>query len=335
MSKAIATTKATSKAKATSKVPASVAHKAKFENLVSQIEAEFATGKWSMPFFAAKPQRNALTQKGYRGVNVLSLWIDAVEKEFVSREWMTFKQASEKGFQVKKGSKGSIVEFWSKIQKKDDEAVTSDDEKSFWFCKYYTVFNLSQMQDMDGNDVVVAADNTLPTLAEQQDLLLKFAEKTGVKIVHSPESGEAFYRPSTHSVSIPSTNDFKTEVDYLNTLAHELAHSTHRVVRPNWVKGSFGSVDYAKEEVVAELGAVFICSMLGIEKKETSNHAGYIRNWLNIAKESDSKFFNKAITEATKLAQYVWDVLYEDDSVLEQYAPKAVSASVDTVEEIV
>ena len=284
----------------------------KFAQLVDELEAKFVTGKWVMPFKAACPHFNMQSNKRYNGINAWLLSMVAIDKGFQSKAWMTFKQAQAKTWRVKKGESGTPVQFWSPIKDK------LDPEKEVWFVKYYTVFNLDQIADADGNSIksevgsieIGDLDSDLPTFDEQRLLLEKLSAGLNVTVHHHQGLGSAFYRPSEHAVYLPTVPEFHTMEGYLATYCHELAHSVHRFVRPDWKKGNFGSVLYAREECVAELTAVFVSSMLGIEKIALDSHAGYISGWLKTAKDDDAKFFTKAIKEATKAAFYMWDILY-------------------------
>lgn len=292
--------------------------KDKFAALADQIEALFCTGKWKIPFGAARPHRNAVTGKRYNGINAFILTHLADELGFKSREWATFNQLKDKGWSVVKGQKGSPVEFWSTLKDKETKKpVLNENNKEIWFSKYFTVFNLDQCVDADGNPIISQDLMALPDLAEQQSTCYLLAEKMGVKVVHHHESGRAYYRPSTHEVHLPVPEEFHDQVGYINTLLHELGHATHRFVRPDWKKDVFGSVDYAKEEVVAELTAVLASSMFGIDKIPLESHASYINGWLTASKEDSKTFFKTALREATKAAFYMWDLLHPEEAPVE------------------
>ncbi|WP_436658785.1 zincin-like metallopeptidase domain-containing protein [Acinetobacter sp. P1(2025)] len=307
--------------------------KAIMDNMIAELEAKFATGKWVMPFGVARPHKNFVSGKAYKGLNIGSLMLANMISGSGCNEWITFLQAKELNWTMLAGSKGTLIEYWFRKHKKievdgklvyppKDEPMTPDN--SYFAVKYSYVFNLECFVDQEGNPVwqPKESNNTLPTLAEQRDLCLEFAEKTQCKVFHD-QQGRAFYRPSTHEVHMPPVSEFKTEEGYIATLCHELCHSTARDLRSDWKKNSFGSIDYAREECVAELGSIFCSSMLGIEKIALDSHAGYINGWLNVAKEDDPNFFAVAIKEASKIASHVWNTLYPesldslDDSVSE------------------
>ena len=300
--------------------------KDKFAALADQIEALFLSGNWKIPFGAARPHRNAATGKRYNGINAFILTHLANEHGFKSREWATFNQIKSKGWSVVKGQKGSPVEFWSTLQDKETKKpVLNENGKEIWFSKYFTVFNLDQCVDADGNPIISQELMVLPDLAEQQQTCYSLAEKMGVKVVHHHESGRAFYVPSKHEVHLPVPEEFHSEVGYINTLLHELGHATHRFVRPDWKKDVFGSIDYAKEEVVAELTAVLASSMFGVEKIPLESHADYIYGWLQASKEDSKTFFKTALKEASKAAFFMWDQLHPEET-------SVVSVPTDTSE---
>jgi antirestriction protein ArdC len=300
----------------------------RFAEIAKKIESLFYSGNWTMPFGAAKPHHNHLTGKRYNGINAMILSMIADEQGFASREWLTFKQLQSKGYLIKKGSKGSPVQFWSTLDKEKSKsrdtpksiATKSDntegkEDKDIWFVRYYTVFNLSQCTDMDGNELVESTVTVLPDLEEQQNICYTIAERMDVTIQHRSESGQAYYSPSQNLISLPMPTEFHTQEGYINTLLHELGHATHRHVRPTWKKGPFGSVLYAKEEVVAELTAVLTASMFGVEKQPLDSHASYIKGWLDAAKDETKTFFNTALKEATKAAYFMWDIMYPETKI--------------------
>lgn len=304
--------------------------KEKFQALADQIESLFRTGNWKMPFGAARPHRNTVTGKRYNGVNAFILSILADERGFKSREWATYKQLREKGWVVEKGQKGSPVEFWSTVKDKvTKKPVLNENGKEIWFAKYYTIFNLDQCVDADGNHIISQELMTLPDLAEQQSTCYLLAEKMGVKIVHHHESGQAYYRPSTHEVHLPVPEDFHDQVGYINTLLHELGHATHRFVRPDWKKDVFGSVDYAREEVVAELTAVLASSMFGVDKIPLESHASYINNWLKVSQEDTKTFFKIALKESCKAAFYMWDILHPENETVDTVSTESTISDSD------
>lgn len=317
-------TKSTSSVKATAKD--------KFAELADKIESLFLTGQWKLPFGTAKPHRNAVTGKRYKGVNAFVLSVIADEKGFVSREWATFKQLQSKGWCVRKGEKGSPVEFWSVLMDKETKKpLLNEYDKEIWYAKYYTVFNLDQVVDKDGNPVVSTEVMPLPDLEEQQQTCYLLAERMNVKIVHHKESGEAYYIRTKHEVHLPFPEDFISQEAYINTLLHELGHATHRYVRPDWEKGPFGSVLYAREEVVAELTSVLAASMFGVEKIPLESHASYIYGWLQAAKDESKTFFKTALKEASKAAFFMWDSLHPEDA---SEVPDAESDSVSDSSEV-
>ncbi|NNH78832.1 DUF1738 domain-containing protein [Acinetobacter sp. ANC 5380] len=290
----------------------------KFDQIVAEIESKFLTGKWVMPFKAACPHVNYLSKKRYNGINAFVISMVAIEKGYQSKYWLTAKQAMDKKWHVKKGEKGTPIQFWNVVPDRNDP------EKEVWFVKYYNVFNLEQILGENDNPVVateidssdIVEDIASETLSyEQQRLLLEqLSQKLGVTVHHHQGLGSAFYRPSEHAVYLPTIPEFNSTEAYLATYLHELGHSTHRFVRPDWKKDVFGSVPYAKEECVAELISVFVSSMLGIEKIALDSHAGYIASWLEKAKSDEPKFFIKAVKEATKASFYLWDLLHPESS---------------------
>jgi len=274
----------------------------KFAELARQIEEQFATGEFVMPFGV---NRSAITQKPYRGMNALMLmWVRMLEG-YRSTEWLTLKQANQKNWKVAKGAKGTVVAFYSRVETKDS---TPELPKHYWLAKYYTVFNKDQLLDENG-DKLVCPDVLIDIDSETQIKTLdQIAKASGVKVNIVEGGSNAFYSRANHAVTLPAILDFDSVKGFITTYAHELGHSSGKVLRADWEKGSFGSIPYAKEEVVAELCSVFLSSMLGLDKIPLSSHSAYIAGWLNLAKSVDPEFFGKAVDEASKAAIWMYSL---------------------------
>ena len=215
--------------------------------------------------------------------------------------WMTFKQAQKLNAKVIKGEKGTPLVYWNFIEKKNADG----EDKTIPFMRYYTVFNADQIEGLE--------DNFYPKPVEQikfkkidkcEKIVSKFKNKP--KIQHIEQ--RAYYRPSNDMVNMPASDTFKTREEYYSTLFHELGHSTGHKTRLNR-KGItdlnlFGSHDYSKEELVAEMTASFLCGVSGIENTTIDNSAAYLKGWLQVLKK-DSKLIVAAAQLAQKGADYI------------------------------
>lgn len=299
--------------------------------LIDSIEAQFVSDVgWKLPFFAARPHWNPVTKTRYKGMNTFTLTMATCLNPSYSNGWLTFKQGQELGLTLKdaKGKGVSIVYWFRKATKDTEDLDDSDPNKKFgYFPKYFTVFNESLFFNEDGTPFATtqALEAKTLTLSEQRDLLLSFADRTNVKVNHVVGKGAAYYVNSTRQICLPPFEEFVSEEAYIATLAHELVHSTKDELRSNWERDVFGSVPYAKEEVVAELGATLVSSMLGIEKLPLDNHAAYIKGWLEKAKSDDPNFFAKAIKAASQVQDYVFDILYPESELVSPKSAEEVA----------
>ena len=231
--------------------------------------------------------------KAYRGVNVLMLWAAAMEKGYNCPLWLTYKQAAELGGQVRKGEKGSLVVYANTFTKTGTDDKGAEVETEIPFMKGYTVFNGEQV---DGLPAHFYATVTPPNADIKP---LDAAER-----LHGGSS--AFYSPSRDIVQMPELQTFRDAESYAATLCHELTHATRHETRLNRDLGRkrFGDAGYAMEELVAEIGAAFLCADLGITPETRDDHAAYIQSWLKVLKDDKRAIFTAA-SHAQKAADYL------------------------------
>lgn len=257
---------------------------------------------WAGP--ALTMPENAITGRRYRGSNVVMLWIAAQEAGYSENRWATFKQWAEKGATVRKGEKGTPVIWFQMLDRKADAGDEADDDatRKVPCARLSWVFNVAQV---DG----YAAPAPMPTQnlvspIEQADALLA---ASGATITH--EGARAYYRPSTDSIVLPPREAFTgtatmtaTEAYYATAL-HELVHWTApRVGRE--LRGRFGDAEYAAEELVAELGAAFLCAELGVSNHPREDHAAYIRTWIELLRH-DPRAFTSAASKAAEASEFL------------------------------
>ncbi|MBX9711252.1 MAG: ssDNA-binding domain-containing protein, partial [Xanthobacteraceae bacterium] len=299
-------------------------HEAITAKIVAAIEAgagEFQM-PWHRPGVAFTIPRNALTEKQYRGSNILSLWIDADEKKFEHQVWATFKQWQEIGAQVRKGEKGSLIVKYGEWVPKDARADSNSDAKpdnsgkddedggKRLFAKAAYVFNAQQV---DGYEIAPSVPR--PDLTERLDHVDAFIAATGAEF---REGGQrAFYRHRDlngngdfiqmpdRSLFTGTTTSTPTE-SFESTRLHELGHWTgakHRLDREFGER--FGDNKYAIEELIAELSAAYLCAGLEITNTPRADHAQYIANWLEVLKD-DTKAIFTAASMATRAVDYLY-----------------------------
>ncbi len=243
---------------------------------------------------------NFLTGKPYSGVNV---WLLGMT-EFSRPEWLTYKQAAELGGQVRKGEESTMACFYAPMvsSKKDEDGKSS----TYSLLRHFSLFNVEQI---DGLELPALPELPKPSGSEMATFLRDRAEALGVGLRHSGDS--AYYERLADRVTMPSTA-FVSDAAYSAVLAHELIHSTgapHRLARK---KGeNFGDSDYAKEELVAELGSAFLCAKFGISNTYGTQHESYLASWLKCLGGDKTAFF-KASSMADKAFKLICPVSAED-----------------------
>ena len=248
---------------------------------------------------------NIASKKAYRGVNVVALWAYAEEFGYSSGIWGTYKQWSEAGAQVRKGEKAAFVVFYKELEFAADPESGDAETATRLFARATPVFAAEQV---DGYQAPVfdAPSATVITPIEQAEA---FVAATGASIHHGGD--RAFYRPSTDSIQLPPRAAFigsptSTAAEaYYSTLLHELTHWTSHESRCNRQLGKrFSDEAYAIEELVAELGAAFLCADLRITDEPRADHAQYLASWLSVLK-ADKKAIFTAASKASEAAAFL------------------------------
>jgi antirestriction protein ArdC len=242
--------------------------------------------------------------KPYRGVNVLLLWGSALEQGFSCPVWMTYKQSQELGAQVRKGEHGSLVVYADTFTKTETKADTGEEiEREIPFMKGYTVFNVEQIDGLPAH-YYAKPERPAETVENRDARLERFFANTGATIRQG--GNRAFYAPAADAVQMPPFPAFKDAESFYSTLAHEMTHWTKapsRLAR-DFGRQKFGDEGYAKEELVAELGAAFLCADLGITPEVRDDHAAYIGHWLDVLK-NDKRFIFAAAAHAQRAVDHL------------------------------
>jgi len=263
---------------------------------------EQGTVPWHQPW-STEMSKNLVSRKEYRGINIFVLG----SMGYANPYWLTFKQADQLGGHVRRGEKSTPVVFWKWMEKNATD-LNEDGEprnKSYPVLRYYKVFNLDQCDAIPVEKI--------PALETRQDFHpIQEAEAVVRDMPHAPEidheSRQALYRPSTDSIEMPPSELFGSDEEYYSTLFHELTHSTghrSRLHRFNDEElAPFGSGDYSKEELIAEMGAAFLCGHCTIVNRTIDNSAAYIQGWLNRLR-NDKKLVVLAGAQAQKAADCI------------------------------
>ena len=273
------------------------------DKIIEQLEA--GAIPWVKPWNAnSSADKNVISKKEYNGINRLILGMSG----YTNSIWGSFKQWQELGGNVAKGEKGTMIVFYSPIVKEALNPSTGNNEQSIYHClKSYYVFNVDQVEGIEVEKPAVSPRVFEPSIALDDRIL-----KTGANIKHG--GSQAFYSPSTDSIGMPDRNTFTDDNNYYATILHELTHWSGAKHRLDRTKGKrFADSAYAFEELVAEMGAAFLCQDYAISGD--LRHAGYIGNWLQCLKAD-----NKAIFNAAALAQKAATYINELDALTNQAA---------------
>jgi antirestriction protein ArdC len=264
-------------------------------------ELERGAAPWVKPWSVTSGQnvpQNAVTNRPYSGCNVILLWL-ARDRGWATPRFLTFKQALEAGGNVRKGEHGTKVYFVKQLHVKDGDGEEAEG-RLIPMMREYTVFNVDQCDGLPdtiraGKPMRVRNSDTRDELADD------FLRSTGADIREG--YGEAYFVPSHDFISMPAFQAFKGADHFYNVAFHELTHWTGYKSRLDRdLKNRFGSRDYAAEELVAELGAAFLCAEFGFDGDV--RHAGYIATWIELLK-ADKRAFLTACSKASKAADYL------------------------------
>lgn len=260
------------------------------------------TGKWEMPWHNATIQPvNVETGKPYHGINILSLWCASIKKGYTTGYWATFKQWKAKGASVRKGEKACPVVFYKPLEREETNPETGEtDLVETYVARLYWAFNADQVDGWQAPALPTAGEAETVHAAE------RFVINSKARIVH--QGGSAFYCPSEDTITMPArerffaTNASSATENYYSTLLHELTHWTgHQDRLDRNLTARFGKESRAMEELVAELGAAFLCVQLGISLTPREDHAAYLAGWLRALKNDKRAIF----TAASKASQAV------------------------------
>lgn len=281
-----------------------------YTRITDKIIADLEQGvrPWFQPWSAehaagciTRPLRHNGTP--YKGINVLLLWGEALERGFAAPIWMTFRQANQLGACVRKGEKGSLVVYADKISRTERNDKGEDVERQISFMRGYTVFNVEQVEGLPPHYHASANTQPLDPIA-RNDSAERFCRAIGADIRHGGTM--AYYAIHNDHVQMPPFESFADAESYYGTLTHELTHWTRHPKRldRDFGRKARGDEGYAREELVAELGAAFLCADLGLSPEPREDHASYIANWLTVLKNDKRAIFTAA-AHAERAVEYL------------------------------
>lgn len=250
------------------------------------------------------------TGEAYRGINILLLDIAMMVGGYDHNVWCTYKQALALGGQVAKGSKGTRIYKTGSYTKtiEDGQGNKTEEVRTSRYLKSYTVFNIDQIDGLTIADLPfdLPDDGVINPDARNATCEAFFASLGGE--LHS-DSAQCFYRPGTDTIHMVAFEQFHDAERYYSVLAHEYTHWTmhpRRLDRPAFTK-FMHKTEYAKEELVAELGAAFLCRILGLSPEPREDHAAYLQSWLKVLKDDKRAIF-RAAAQAQKAVDYLRDL---------------------------
>ncbi len=277
-----------------------------YQTVTDQVLAMLDAGvaPWRSPILGrtdAGGPRNLASDKTYRGINTFLLAFAAYARGYDSAYWATFNQARTADGSVKKGEKSTLVVFWKKYDTIDKK---TGKEISVPVLRYYNLFNLAQCEGITPPDAPVYIPTEFNPIAAAEAVVKDFAGCPA--IFHGGSS--AFYRPSDDTVRMPEPTRFATGEEHYSTLFHELSHATgHRSRLDRGFETCprpFGSADYGKEELLAEMSASFLCAHVGILPQVAENQAAYLAGWMKLLK-GDKRLVVTAAGAAQKAADWI------------------------------
>lgn len=281
-------------------------HQAVTNQIIAAIEA--GAGNWQMPWHRTgeglnRPV-NVDTGNHYRGVNVIALWASAQMRGFSTGTWGTYRQWGNRNAQVRKGEKASLIVFYKEYDIARETESGESEADTVLFARASWVFNADQVDGYQPTVIEPPAHPVRPIDAAED-----FIRSTGAIVRHG--GTRAFYRPADDIIQMPDRERFagsptsSATESYYATLLHELTHWTGHEQRCHRPFGDrFGNDAYAMEELVAELGAAFLCTDIGITAELRPDHAQYIDHWLKVMK-ADKKAIFTAASQAAKATEFL------------------------------
>ena len=281
------------------------------ERMIEQLNKGVAPWQkqWDKPTGSELPPYNPVTATHYRGLNSIVLRSEAQERGYADPRWVTYRGAQKIGAQVRKGERGTTVEYWKfppKDESKDKNAEDGKEQQQRTIIhRTYTIFNAEQVDKMPALELEQQKQPQQWEVCERAERLLR---ESGANIEHR-RGDRAFYRPSEDKIVLPEQKQFHTPEAYYSTAVHELGHWTgheSRLDRQTLRKGcqdGFGSQEYAKEELRAEMTSMTVNGMMKLPH-EPERHAAYVGSWIK-ALQDDPNQLRHAARDAGQMADYI------------------------------
>lgn len=248
---------------------------------------------------------NAVSHRSYHGINLFLLSLS----RYSDHRWLTYRQAEEFGGHVRPKEQSSIAVFWKQWEPSEDatDEAAKPNRKRIPLLRYYHLFNVAQCEDLKLPELEVVSRPRHQRITEAEAFVQAVPNLPPIR----EDSKLACYSPAFDVVAIPPLDAFDTADAYYAALFHELGHATGhqtRLNRPGTDTPRFGSADYSREELVAELASGFCCATIGLDNSLIDNAASYIQGWLTALK-ADTKAIIAASTQAQRAADYLRGLL--------------------------
>lgn len=274
-----------------------------YEMVTDRIIEQLENGiiPWEKPWTGIRSGAfNRVSKKSYSLLNQMLLKHEG--------EYATFKQWQDLGGKVRKGEKSEIIVFWKVLTVEEEQEDGIKTVKQIPLLRYINVFHISQV---DGVEPLPKEElNDIEPIEQAEEVLKGYWEREHIKVEHVA-GNKAFYSPNMDMIHLPLFEQFTNAEEYYSTAFHESVHSTMKESRCNREEerkgkiAAFGSEEYSKEELVAEIGSANLLNIVGIETRKTfRNNAAYIQNWLSVLK-NDVKFIVSAASKAEKAVNYI------------------------------
>jgi antirestriction protein ArdC len=297
-----------------------------YAEVTARIIAELEAGRfpwvqpWSSTTAAPGLPCNAVTGRRYSGINILLLWGAVIERGYASQGWLTFAQALDAGGCVRKGERGVTVVYADRFtpeQERERAQSEGNDPRTIAFLKRFTLFNIDQCDGLPDRLAVAA-----PPLLERETLPVAEALIVACRADFRIGGAKAYYAPGADYVQVPPQPAFHHQIDYYRTALHELGHWTGHALRLGRDQSHpFGSAEYAREELCAELASAYLCAALGIVP--TVRHADYLASWLEVLR-ADPRAIFRAASHASRAADYL--LAFQPDASQDNQAALAATA---------
>ena len=267
-----------------------------YKEITDRIIAQMEQGiiPWQKPWVAHAAAVSHVTGKPYSLLNQMLLARPG--------EYVTFNECRREGGSIRKGEKARMVVFWKFIEKENEE---THEMETVPFLRYYNVFHIDQCEGLKSRHTAPFPGTADPDAAAEA-IIRDYLEREQVKLTVT-EGDRAFYRPAEDAITVPAMRQYAQTAEYYSTVFHEMTHSTGHVSRLDRLSkvACFGSEEYSKEELIAEIGAAALVNHAGLETESSfRNSTAYMQNWLQVLK-SDKRFIVGAAGKAEKAVNLI------------------------------